>query len=904
MKAILLLFFISHLGLSLTQKQQISIGAIFFLDEPTEIEAAFDKAVYILNQRSSEVQLFPIKRYGKESKDKIDSIDLQTIACELIGNGVSAIFGPSSNAPSDIVALICNSTGIPNILFDWSPEESMTERMNHRMTVNVAPSTTILSKAYSDIVYNYAWKGYTVLYENHEALVRLQDLLQLKRIHEEEIKVRQFSRDEDFRTLWKNVRHQGERRVILDCSPELLADVVDSATFFNMTGQFNNLFLTNLDTHKSNLRLLNNANFRVNITAVRIELNSNEFIEDNSVMSTLVFDAVLLLHNAINNVIASQQYFAPRISCESTEKWEVGNLILEQMLQTSEENGTFITKNIQFNEWGERVNFNLEIYRPMSDRVIAVWNPDGQLMAKTESSSSVSKSDTGEIQDFSQGRRHYRVASRIGKPYLMLREPGEKEILSGNARFEGYSIDLIHKLSQIVGFDYTFDIVDDDSYGKYNPETKQWDGIVGYLIDHKADIGICDLTITQARRSAVDFTVPFMQLGISILYFKTPPEAKDLFAFLKPFDVEVWMYMLTSYLIISLVSIVMARVSRDEWENPHPCNPNPEELENKWDIANTSWLTMGSLMAQGCDILPKSGPMRLMSGMWWFFSLMMLNSYTANLAAFLTASKMESAINSINDLAEQNKIQFGTLSGGSTSNFFSESNDTVYRLAWSKMVSAQPTVFTKSNAEGVDRVRKNKNTYAFLIETTSMEYAIENDEKCELTQIGSQIGEKHYGIAVPLGADYRSNLSVAILKLSERGELFSLKKKWWANPNKTCSKADVVDGNELSIEELGGVFLVLGCGIFGAFVLGIIEFLWNVQQVAVEERLTPMEALKSEVMFALKFWIKKKPVKILGSSSGSGSGSESGSTSNRSRRSSVQSQQSTAKHSVKKVSIE
>ncbi|XP_055855889.1 glutamate receptor ionotropic, kainate 2-like [Episyrphus balteatus] len=892
MKAILLLFFIiTQLGLS-TQFQQIKIGAIFFEDEH-EIEAAFDIAIYRVNLRFFDLKLLPIKRYGNVKNS--DSIYLQNLACELIGNGVSAIFGPSSKAPSDIVALICNSTGIPNVLFDWSPEESMTERMNHRMTVNVAPSTSILSKAYSDIVYNYAWKGYTVLYEDDEALVRLQDLLQLKRIHEEEIKVRKFTRDDDYRTVWKVAKHQGERRVILDCSPELLADVVNSSIFFNMTGQFNNLFLTNLNTHKSDLRTLNNENFKVNITAVRIELNVYDYIEDTSVMPTLAFDAILLFANAISNVITNGQFFEHRMSCdriEGEEKWEPGQLILEQMLATSEENGTFITKGIQFNEWGERVNFNLEIYRPMIDQVIAVWNPDGQVMTKNEKP----RAESANTQDYSQSRRHYRVASRIGKPYLMLREADENEILTGNARFEGYAIDLIHKLSILVGFDYTFEIVEDNSYGKYNPETKEWDGIVRYLIDHKADIGICDLTITQSRRSAVDFTVPFMQLGISILYFKKPPADKDLFAFLKPFDVEVWMYMLTSYLIISLVSIVMARVSRDEWENPHPCNPNPEELENKWDIANTSWLTMGSLMAQGCDILPKSGPMRLMSGMWWFFSLMMLNSYTANLAAFLTASKLESAINSIDDLADQNKIQFGTVSGGSTSTFFSESNDTVFRLAWSKMISAQPTVFTKDNAEGVDRVRKNQGTYAFLIETTGMEYAIEKDDKCELTQIGSQIGEKHYGIAVPLGADYRSNLSVAILKLSEKGDLFTLKKKWWSNPNKTCSQTDVVDGNELSIEELGGVFLVLGCGIFAAFILGIIEFLWNVQQVAVEERLTPMEALKSEVMFALKFWIKKKPVRT--------SGSSSRSSASRSRRSSDQSQVSTAKNSVKKVSIE
>lgn len=42
-----------------------------------------------------------------------------------------------------------------------------------------------------------------------------------------------------------------------------------------------------------------------------------------------------------------------------------------------------------------------------------------------------------------------------------------------------------------------------------------------------------------------------------------------------------------------------------EWDNPHPCNPDPEELENNFDLKNSMWLTVGSLMQQGSDILPK-----------------------------------------------------------------------------------------------------------------------------------------------------------------------------------------------------------------------------------------------------------------------------------------------------------
>ncbi|RWR98381.1 glutamate receptor ionotropic: kainate 2-like protein, partial [Dinothrombium tinctorium] len=40
------------------------------------------------------------------------------------------------------------------------------------------------------------------------------------------------------------------------------------------------------------------------------------------------------------------------------------------------------------------------------------------------------------------------------------------------------------------------------------------------LIDGRADMAISDLTITHERAKAVDFTMPFMSLGISILIKK------------------------------------------------------------------------------------------------------------------------------------------------------------------------------------------------------------------------------------------------------------------------------------------------------------------------------------------------------------------------------------------------
>lgn len=53
--------------------------------------------------------------------------------------------------------------------------------------------------------------------------------------------------------------------------------------------------------------------------------------------------------------------------------------------------------------------------------------------------------------------------------------------LTGNARFEGFCIDLLRSIAGQVEFDYVIRLVPDHMYGVYDPETKEWNGIVKEL---------------------------------------------------------------------------------------------------------------------------------------------------------------------------------------------------------------------------------------------------------------------------------------------------------------------------------------------------------------------------------------------------------------------------------------
>ena len=146
--------------------------------------------------------------------------------------------------------------------------------------------------------------------------------------------------------------------------------------------------------------------------------------------------------------------------------------------------------------------------------------------------------------------------------------------------------------------------------------------------------------------------------------------------------------------------------------------------------------------------------------MWWLFILVVTSSYTANLAAFLTVERMESPIESAEDLAKQTKIKYGCLESGSTRAFFRDSKMPTFSRMHAFMESQKnPKTFTPSNKEGVQRVItsslflrshnlfffflllrhiflkviNSSGEYAFLMESNSIQYQIERN--CDLIQV-------------------------------------------------------------------------------------------------------------------------------------------------------------------------
>lgn len=117
-------------------------------------------------------------------------------------------------------------------------------------------------------------------------------------------------------------------------------------------------------------------------------------------------------------------------------------------------------------------------------------------------------------------------------------------------------------------------------------------------------MAITDLTITEEREKCVDFSTPFLNLGMGVLFKKPSRAPPTLFAFLSTFHIAVWIYLAAIYIFVSVLFFILGRLSPTEWNNPFPCIDDPHELHNQFTINNSFWFTMGAIMQQGSEIAP------------------------------------------------------------------------------------------------------------------------------------------------------------------------------------------------------------------------------------------------------------------------------------------------------------
>ncbi len=137
----------------------------------------------------------------------------------------------------------------------------------------------------------------------------------------------------------------------------------------------------------------------------------------------------------------------------------------------------------------------------------------------------------------------------------------------------------------------------------------------------EADIVVAPLTITSDRERVVDFSTPFMEFGLSVMYQKIERPTPDPLSFMEPLSTEIWMCISFAYLGVSVVLFLVSRLSPAEWGAPltqlkpvtDPNSPEegivepeaPGHMDNVFSIFNSLWFALSTFVQQGGDIVPR-----------------------------------------------------------------------------------------------------------------------------------------------------------------------------------------------------------------------------------------------------------------------------------------------------------
>ncbi|XP_052323172.1 glutamate receptor ionotropic, kainate 4 isoform X3 [Oncorhynchus keta] len=778
-----------------TSAGPLSFRIAAILDDPMECSRGERLAITLakdsINRSSNrsttgklEVDIFELLRDSE--------YEMGETMCQILSKGVVAVLGPSASpASNSIISNICGEKEVPYVKV--APEDILKVQFPRFTTLDLRPTNTDISLAVAGLLTFFNSTTACLICAQADCLLNLERLLRQFLISKETLSVRMLDDSQDPTPLLKEIRDDKTATIIVDANATMSHIILERASELGMLSVYYTYIFTSLEF--SLLRLDDVPSERVNILGFSVFNRTHPFFQDfllslnrswqencdhapfagTPLSSALLFDAVHAVVAAVQELNRSQNVGATQLSCKSSKIWEHGTSLMNYLRMVELEG---LTGHIEFNSKGQRSNYALRIMQNSRDglRQIGQWHSE-QGLSMERKLPSINVTDT-------LFNTTLTITTILENPYVMLR-PNHQE-MEGNERYEGFCVDMLKELADILKFKYCINLVGDGVYG-VSGTNGTWTGMVGELI-------------SRGRRPGY-------------------------FSFLDPFSPGVWLFMLLAYLAVSCVLFLVARLTPYEWYNPHPClKGRCNLLINQYSLGNSFWFPVGGFMQQGSTIAPRALSTRCVSGVWWAFTLIIISSYTANLAAFLTVQRMEVPIESVDDLADQTAIEYGTMHGGSTMTFFQNSRYQTYQRMWNFMHSKQPSVFVKSTEEGIARV-VNSN-YAYLLESTMNEYY--RQRNCNLTQIGGLLDTKGYGIGMPVGSVYRDEFDLAILKLQEDNRLEILKRKWWDGGK--CPKEEDHRAKGLGMENIGGIFVVLVCGLLVAIFMAVLEFMWFLRQ--------------------------------------------------------------------------
>ena len=379
-----------------------------------------------------------------------------------------------------------------------------------------------------------------------------------------------------------------------------------------------------------------------------------------------------------------------------------------------------------------------------------------------------------------------------------------------SGKLSGFAISVLDAVARSAGFTYTLRLA--NSSLSYN-------ALVASIAAGDADMLVGDLTITGARQAVVAFSQPFFQNSNVLVVRRPQPAAPDLYFFLRPFSLPVWLAWLASMALSSVLttyyetqhSLAVDAKQQHALELQEQGQGQGQGLKpflREFARGTPQGAFVGSALLLGAIVAtPDSAAAKFTSLLNFLSGIILVSTYTGSVAATLSTGLAPAYVSSISELPALPPATVGIMSD--------DANTLLYR----SLVSTSYRPLGVDYAEQLPALERG-DVDVTLGDAATLQYQVDT-QFCDLVVTASGLWPSGFGFAMPRSwpASRVAVVDAGILGLQASGSLVTLQAEAWGapkcppfNPSATRSQGQV------TISQLGGLFILLAAvqaGVFG-----------------------------------------------------------------------------------------
>ena len=316
-------------------------------------------------------------------------------------------------------------------------------------------------------------------------------------------------------------------------------------------------------------------------------------------------------------------------------------------------------------------------------------------------------------------------------------------ITEGTVKY-GFTIDLLNEIAKRTGWSYTY------------VEGGSVQGLLQTVAAGKCDLAAADISITAEREKRFDFSQPIIAAGLQIIVpadtiERVQPGLVDFVKLLFSNTMGVWL------LAALALTVVPAHVT---WVMERG---DPESMVARSyfpGIFQAFGWGLGMLAAAPIDA-PRQWPIRMVTVLWTFVSIIFVAYYTAILTSNLTVATIASQITSPAGLIGKRVCTVA---------------NTTSPAALDKLgVQYTPLPKIADCYAGM----KDRAFDAVVYDAPVLEYYVNHEGAGIAAMAGPVFKDEDYGIVFPIGSKLKEEADGALLSMEEDGQYDLLKQKWF-----------------------------------------------------------------------------------------------------------------------------